>query len=90
MDPLPSRLCIDRRRALSLGADDYVTTPFDDEEVYLRLRNIVSHRTARSTSSTAVIASQTLRTPCHSGSLFQASTCAVPSKPSISRSRTAA
>lgn len=34
----------DRKRALALGADDYVVKPFDLEEIYLRLRNILSQR----------------------------------------------
>ena len=36
----------DRIRALSLGADDYVTKPVELEELFLRLRNMIAHRQA--------------------------------------------
>jgi two-component system KDP operon response regulator KdpE len=46
----------DRIRALSLGADDYVTKPIDLEELYLRLRNILANRGAnRAAADVAVI-----------------------------------
>ena len=44
----------------------------------------VTNMASPQSSSIAVSASVSSRTPCHSGSLFQASTCAAPSKLSIS------
>ena len=34
----------ERIRVLSLGADDFVKLPIDLEELYLRIRNILAHR----------------------------------------------
>jgi two-component system KDP operon response regulator KdpE len=45
----------DRLRALSLGADDYMTKPVHLEELYLRLRNIVTHRSANAAAANAAI-----------------------------------
>jgi EAL domain-containing protein (putative c-di-GMP-specific phosphodiesterase class I)/DNA-binding response OmpR family regulator len=38
-----------RREALDLGADDYVTKPFDAQEVLLRVRNLLHTRTLHQT-----------------------------------------
>ncbi len=37
----------ERIRVLSLGADDFVKTPIDLEELYLRIRNILSRRSPK-------------------------------------------
>ncbi len=40
----------DRMAGLSLGADDYITKPFDMHELYLRMRNAVDHVTRENTT----------------------------------------
>jgi DNA-binding response OmpR family regulator len=40
----------DRIRALSIGADDFVTKPAEIEEVFLRIRNILANRRSLSVS----------------------------------------
>lgn len=46
----------DRIKGLQLGADDYVAKPVDLEEIYLRMRNILSQRKGNvATSGTALL-----------------------------------
>ncbi len=45
----------DRLRALSLGVDDYVTKPIHLEELYLRLRNIVTNRGANGAAKNVAV-----------------------------------
>lgn len=37
----------DRLKALRIGVDDYLTKPFDEEELLVRIENLLQHRTAR-------------------------------------------
>ncbi len=39
---LEERDCADRHQGLEIGADDYITKPFDVQELRLRVRNAVS------------------------------------------------
>jgi DNA-binding response OmpR family regulator len=45
----------DRIRALALGADDYVVKPFELEELFLRLRNMLAHRHGAASDSQSTV-----------------------------------
>ncbi|RRV04224.1 DNA-binding response regulator [Pseudomonas sp. v388] len=62
--------CADRVRGLDLGADDYVTKPFEPRELVARINSVLRRRSSQQPTSSAPVCARTTITQCYEFSGF--------------------